>query len=44
MDIKYIGRVLPSTNKIHQNQEVMSGGGKAVLSNLLILKMHRKCW
>lgn len=27
MEIKYVGRVLPSTGKQHQNQEVASGGG-----------------
>ena len=27
MEIKYVGRVLPSTGKHHQNQEVASGGG-----------------
>lgn len=26
MEIKYVGRVLPSTGKQHQNQEVASGG------------------
>lgn len=27
MEVRFIGRVLPSTGKIHQNQEVASGGG-----------------
>lgn len=27
MEVKYIGRVLPSTGKKHQNQEVLSLGG-----------------
>ena len=27
MEIKYVGRVLPSTGKQHQNQEVASGSG-----------------
>ena len=26
MEVRFIGRVLPSTGKIHQNQEVASGG------------------
>ena len=30
MGIRYISRILPSTGKIHQNQEVVSGGGQAV--------------
>lgn len=27
MEVKYAGRVLPSTGKHHQNQEVASGSG-----------------
>ena len=30
MEIKYVGRVLPSTGKQHQNQEVASGGCNVV--------------
>lgn len=30
MEVTIIGRVLSSTGKIHQNQEVMSGGGQTV--------------
>lgn len=31
MEVKYIGRVLPSTGKKHQNQEVLSLGGLCTL-------------
>lgn len=34
MEIKYIGRVLPSTGKKHQNQEVASGGGGNVVTQI----------
>ncbi len=44
MEVRFIGRVLPSTGKIHQNQEVASGGGTAALSKLHIVRMPRKCW
>lgn len=43
MEVKFIGRVLQSTGKIHQNQEVASGG-IAALSKLHIIKTPRKCW
>lgn len=37
MEVKYIGRVLPSTGKKHQNQEVLSLGGGYALSKQLIV-------
>lgn len=45
MEVKQLSRVISSTGKIHQNQEVWSlrGGGYA-LSKPLIVKMLRKCW
>jgi hypothetical protein len=34
MEIKYVGRVLPSTGKQHQNQEVASEGGCNVVTQI----------
>ena len=44
MEIKYVGRVLPSTGKQHQNQEVASGEVQCGHSNQQTTKEFRKCW
>ena len=44
MEVKQLSRVVSSTGKIHQNQEVWSLRGGYVLSKPLIIKMLRKCW
>lgn len=44
MEVKVIGRLIPDSNKIHQNQEVYDYGGGFVRLKAQTIKIRRKLW